>query len=573
MINDKKLFEIMIKYHPIFVGWLIQKKLVIKEEDRLVLFSDANNREITNISTRSICKPLEVYEDGVKRIGPGDKENYIRISLTDDSGYRKIIESGIDIFDIGNWHERYCHISHFINLVNSFPDTLLDTWIPDDFPRFEGKTRDNYMLILENQVEFIKKNNYKLRDCYNYRFYYSILGNYEGHWEVFEDIKRYGIFSNTDIYKRIEWDFDLVEKYKDQIMWRELINESNLIWEEETIVKYEKYIPFCNANADIYCEKFKEEIDYKKFGKLSNNFLERHKDDLDWKKVFETCRFDWNGDELKHFCQYALSIDMPYSKPFSGSTAASQIRWSIVRLIDNTNFTWTKDNLMAYLNVDEYCWEELTNKHRPDIFRLFLSIENIRDIALPHIKNIDNFWEIINNPNNFPYDELTSKFTIENIHQHMYEWSEPLRDSFLTMHRTPDTNYYYYYVETQWDIFSKRNNIPLTYELAKYLAGIEIKIGGTYIEADDGTIEEDQRFPVFNGLQLFSHHHIASHKDILLCIEDGKVADVMLANNNSDLVNAIMELFFKDYAIKDYIEIINRQKDWDVIDVFSDDEI
>jgi hypothetical protein len=105
--------------------------------------------------------------------------------------------------------------------------------------------------------------------------------------------------------------------------------------------------------------------------------------------------------------------------------------------------------------------------------------------------------------------------------------------------------------------------------LAKYLSGIEIKIGGTYMESDGGTIEEDLRFPVFNGLQLFSHHHIASYKDIMMCLADDEVADIMLVNHNSDMINAIVDLFFKDYSVKDYIDIINRQKDWDVIDEFS----
>jgi hypothetical protein len=250
---------------------------------------------------------------------------------------------------------------------------------------------------------------------------------------------------------------------------------------------------------------------------------------------------------------------MPYSEAFLETSAASQIKYSIYCLIDNLRFTWTQDNLIAYLNIDDYCWKELVKKHRPDIFRVLLSIPNIKGFASPHVNDIEHFWEIVNNPNAFPYDELTPEFTIENIQQHKNDWSKPIRKKLLTMRRTPDTNYYYYYIETQWDIYSNRKNIPLTYELAKYLSGIEIKIGGTYMESDGGTIEEDLRFRVFNGLQWFSHHHIASYKDIMMCLADDEVADIMLANHNSDMINAIIDLFFKDYSVKDYIEIINRQ--------------
>ena len=55
-----------------------------------------------------------------------------------------------------------------------------------------------------------------------------------------------------------------------------------------------------------------------------------------------------------------------------------------------------------------------------------------------------------------------------------------------------------------------------------------------------------------------------------MCLADDEVADIMLANHNSDMINAIIDLFFKDYSVKDYIEIINRQKEWDVIDEFYD---
>lgn len=580
MINEKKLFEIMIKYHPIYVGWLIHNNVVIKEGDKLELSSNRHDDNEIDIYTRQTYQPemvYKVYENGVKRISYNyyDKsKKFISIKLTDDNDFKRITASGIDVFDINNTSERYCHISQFLKLLEEFSDLLFDAYIPDIFPRFEGKVRDNYILMLERQIEFIKRNKYKFLGYYS--FNYSIIGYHlgfgENHPEKAENVKKHGIFSNSDIYKRIKWDFDLVEKYKNQIMWKELINESNLIWEEEMIVKYENYIPFCKTHADTYCDKY-ENLDYSKFGLLSNAFLEKHKEVLDWKEIFTKCKFHWNADELEHFCNYALSINMPYSKSFLNTSAASQIMGSIYGLIDNNNFIWSQDNLIAYLNIDEYCWKELVDKHRPKIFKIFSSIPNIKELASPHIKDIDNFWEIVNNPNSFPYDELTPEFTIENIQQHINDWSIPLREKFLTMRRTPDTNYYYYYVETQWDIYSNRKNIPLTYELAKYLSGIEIKIGGIYMKSDGGTIEEDQRFPIFNGLQWFSHHHIASYKDIMMCLTDDEIANILLVNHNSDLIKAIIEIFFKDYSVKDYIEIVNRQKDWDVIDKYYDDEL
>ena len=37
MINDKRLFELMIKYHPTFVGWLFKEKKIEKSDDKIIV--------------------------------------------------------------------------------------------------------------------------------------------------------------------------------------------------------------------------------------------------------------------------------------------------------------------------------------------------------------------------------------------------------------------------------------------------------------------------------------------------------------------------------------------------------
>ena len=172
-----------------------------------------------------------------------------------------------------------------------------------------------------------------------------------------------------------------------------------------------------------------------------------------------------------------------------------------------------------------------------------------------------------------PSNELTALFTLDNIQQNKDKWSEPLENKFLTMHRTPDVNYHFYQVITQWDIFSRGNKIPLTFELAKYLSCIEIKTGGLYIESDGGTIEVDQRFPTDNGLKLFSHHNFVNMENVIKCIDDEKTCDILIKNHNSDVIKSLLNMFFKDYSMGNYIEVINRQKDWDETDEFKDNEI
>ena len=150
-----------------------------------------------------------------------------------------------------------------------------------------------------------------------------------------------------------------------------------------------------------------------------------------------------------------------------------------------------------------------------------------------------------------------------------------IENKFLTMRRTPDTNYHYYLVITQWDIYRNRKNIPLTYPLAKYLSKIDIKLGGTYMESDGGYMEEDHRFPVYNGLEAFSSHHIDTKQDIENILEDENIANILFDYNHSinmDLLYYAIGIFFKDYPLKEYLNVINQLKDWDVVKEYYGDE-
>lgn len=430
------------------------------------------------------------------------------------------------------------------------------------------------MKFTQNQVDFVRSNDNLFKGYYsfNYGFKGDTIGFSDKAPEKIANIDRHGIFANKHIYQYIEWDFDLVEKFKDQIMWKELINESNLIWPDEMLEKYEKYIPFCNLEEDTYCGRFKVELDYTKFGFLGNHFLNSHKGELDWMKVFEECDFEWTAEELTYFSEYALGIDLPYSDSFRGTTASSQIEYSQSLLISNKHFKWTSGNLLAYLLSNKDNWETLIGEYRPELFKLFLAIPNIREVAEPYVKDIKDFWEIVCNPHPYPYDELTPEFTIERIQNNIEEWSEIIENKFLTMRRTPDTNYYYYWVKTQWDIYRNRKNIPLTYELAKYLSTIDIKIGGTYMESDGGYMEEDHRFPIYNGLDAFSSHHIDSTDDMDKILEDENVANILFNGKNLDLLYYTIERFFKDYPLTEYLNVINQLKDWDLVKEYYGDE-
>ena len=583
MNNDKYFYNFMIKNHPTIVGWLIHKGVLGKNDNSLYIKEE--NKDEKNVSfglpNEDYYHVYETYEDGVRRIEAKKwDETFSPIRLNyKNKGYsfKPLVDAGFPIFAIGEGIERYCFTHQIEDIINNFNDLVLDVYFPKNYKRMKGKSIVNFMKFIQNQVDYVTRDNSSLNGNYSFKYAFigQRIGNNDNVLEKLANIDRHGIFANAYIYRHLEWNFDLVEQYKDQIIWKELINESNLIWPEEMLSRYERYIPFCNIEADTYCGKFKEKIDYTKFGFLGNSFLDSHKDVLDWIAIFKECKFEWTAKDMSYFSEYAFSIDLPYSDSFRTSPATSDIKYSQSRLLFNNNFNWTPDNLLAYLLSNRDNWKMLVKDFRPELFKTFLLIPNIKEIAEPYVKNIKNFWDIVSNPHPYPYDELTPEFTIERIQNNIEEWSKVINNKYISMRRTPDTNYYYYRAINQWDVFRDRNNIPLTYELAKYLSTIDIKIGGTYMESDGDYMEKDNRFPSFNGLEAFSSHHIYSIQDVEVILDDERIASILLDFTHSvnlDLLYYVLRKFFKDYPIIEYINVINQLKDWDVVKVFYGDE-
>ena len=147
-----------------------------------------------------------------------------------------------------------------------------------------------------------------------------------------------------------------------------------------------------------------------------------------------------------------------------------------------------------------------------------------------------NFWETLCYNRHFPYDELSKEFTLDNIKENLTEWSTHIRRKFITTRRTPDTNYSFYRVITKWDVLADNDNVPLTYDIARYLKDVKITIGGSIIETDTGYIEEDDTNKEVNGLFLFSSHHIDSVTDIENIIKHNLLSNI-LNKNYADVIS------------------------------------
>ena len=142
---------------------------------------------------------------------------------------------------IGNTSDRYCFTHQIEDIINSFPDLVLDIYFPENYKRLKGKSIEAFMKFTQNQVDFVRSNDNLFKGYYsfNYGFKGGTIGFSDKAPEKIANIDRHGIFANKHIYQYIEWNFDLVEKFKDQIMWKELLKELNHL-EDWHVVKGEE---------------------------------------------------------------------------------------------------------------------------------------------------------------------------------------------------------------------------------------------------------------------------------------------------------------------------------------------
>lgn len=572
MIDEIKLFRHMIKYHPTIIGWLIKENIVKVANDKIVVCHKKSSKDDTS-------KYIKEYKGEVYHVYPNGKKRIPRIwdrldNFTKIYGYNgdvsTILSNGIELFDIGNTSDIYCLTSQLDKLLVSCYDVVADIFFPEDFPRLKGDSVLSFIKWLECKHDFLEKNDYNFRGGVSQWGYLGLSGFSDYQPDVIDNIKKHGIFAYKPIYKRIEWTFDLVEKYKDLIVWKLLIEESNLCWTEDMLIKYDKYIPYCKDDASSYSDKFSTGFKaYDKLGHLSNKFLESHKDVLDWREVFSVCKFTWNADELTYFCNYVLNMNMPFTTdwPFQDNdmTLYSQFLYYERLLLGNTYFSWNPQNLLAFLLISDTFWDSVSEYSR--LYKIFLAIPNVKKLAENRVTK-EYFWETVCYNHEFPFDSYSREFNIDNIKRNKEEWSKQIENKFLGSRRTPDTNYYYYLVRTTWDEMISRKNIPLNYELALFLKDLNITIGGTYCQSDGGTIEEDHRWPVVNALKWFSNHHIENVAEIEKILDNQSLLDVFLSKDNTcneDIVKYIIRTFLKRTTLQQYLDIVNELKDWNDI--------
>lgn len=553
-MTDKELFSIMVHYHPAIVGRLIHNGLCVKKESNIEVLNNSGSSS----KKKEFVFPYKILTtdtNGVSKVIASSLEMRRNETLLEVSTHHPEIFNDIDSlaycsnFESGNTY--FCPYSVTLILLAKHYTEIDYISLPKG-QRIPTSGVAYYINILQRQVECMKQWGKTDLHFTSYSFSYKDYGIWP-HEKWYDYILKNGFCAYLPLYSEVEWDFDMVEKYKDIILWLNLLEDSNLLWTEERLLQFDNYIPHRELRTSKpYCNSFIPTKGYGNIGKLSNHYIESHKDVINWAVFVSTANFSWSVEDLKYFYEYANQ---------------KKRRWGMYELSRNDKFIWTPDILkeMIYLDPNslECCIEN------PKLRSVLYMIPNHKDLVLSYNNNPD-FWLVLKDGGKQPHGAYSDIFTVNQITENKDIWDKQIDDKLSYIQRTPDTNYHHHKVFTMWDYFLANDAIKLTYNLCKCLQQIDITVGGEYV-LEDGYYEgESNLYIKHNGLSAFSNHHFASNDDLIKVCEDEVLLDVLIGSTsdhkpNTDVVDYLIEKFFLDYNISDYISIVNKLSDWNII--------
>ena len=533
-MNTKELYGLILSNIDIF------KESLIEIKKSLTQGSD----EKSSMRSTNIVKDYLKIENGIKYVSQLCSE-------------RSIISRNNFIFDVVSLDV----ISHL--LKNNIPVYKINTASSssDYFCKLEYL---NYVLEnLATEVYAIEAPEHSIPSTLLCQFvksievnigYFKIGGVYNISSFLYEHkgIDEYGAFASINLYKLLQWNFEIVEQYKDKLNWKLLIEYSDLTWDENKLNKYFSYIPF-SVNGDNYYKRFRTYYTISNFSNFkisSKQFIVDHYQDIDIANFLMTAQLKLSGEELKCVYQLITSIRERWCRecdPNSFTPAGEQILpiWCLTR---NKKFAWTEDLLYAVFdiigNFDDFLSISDDKIRRISLFPLFQDLFiNHPDIS----QKIDTklFLCKLVEGKNLPFDSYSMYFTVDNILQKWEKWNEILTNEFDHSHRlSSDTRYNVYKVRTMWNYFNENMGVSLSYDNEKENAYQK--------EIDGGFISQE-----VDALDFFAHHPI-QEESMEKIMTNKKFFQLFLLKKNKTLIEYILQQFFRDYSPSDFFSAIEK---------------
>lgn len=445
--------------------------------------------------------------------------------------------------------------------------------------------------LSEKEIDWQIKTSGRKNNEYLYSFdhFWFYLGKHG--WES------YGVFSYIPLYRRSFWTPEVIEQYKDAIVWPLLFEYGNFMLDEYVMNKYEnfwsKQLQFIYAVDHIVTKYGSKLRNFKNIGKLSSGFILSHISDIEIFGLCSTGCFELTYGLFKRLYEYYTGTE---------DLIDGYEHFNFCGLANNTRIIITNETILQI--AEHYCgtnWIALIPKitiTKDVLRRLYLiNPQSVRGLCkLPFSKrrkivdiiesdnelktlfgcqNIKVLWQGnlciykidstsielaekkgFEGVRNLPY---TYDFSIDLIKNSIESWNKQSFEFFSHMQRTPDTNYLYYKRLTAWDILSEQETLLLDYKLCKFLMTTNVVIGGSYVMEDGHYHTDDIPNHSINALTLFRFRSVRNKEELEKIFNDEDIIEILLKNADKpswaqpyyitgNIIDSLIQVFFKDFS-------------------------
>lgn len=515
-MNEKELFAFMIRHYQV-VNYELHKK---ENEEKHI----AEEIENTPFSL-----PFRKEKDGIKYVSflPSSyigNHGYCVFHFTREAQIIEIVKQGIVLYhhDSG---EYICSIENILEIFQLESEHMYNVVLYRDSndKRLPSNYLTYYFNSIKCHIEKIKK-----RDVSSTIYF---IGGKEG-------IDNYGAFAYSNLYYDINWTFELVEKYKEQIIgWKLLIEQGNLFWSEEKIELYYDYI-IAGEQGNSTKIALQRKFPIEKFTNidcLSWEFLLKHYEEIDFDSYIESGNINYDIETI-----YILYDNFGGNKLF----------WD--KLLRNPSCVWTIElfNFICDTNDGRASLLQLDENKRVSVYNF---ISNSGDADLFDSDFLETLRE-----GELQYG-YSKDFNIENVKKNSIVWNKVVFDTFSNY-----SNPYFEHkgeIKTVWNYFAENKFIELTYELCKYLLDTEITMGDfSHKEYTSSGWTEYERYTYkINGFKVFRGKHIKNEHELKKIIADKKLLSTMFTYEyfNQDVVDYVVKDFFSNFDIESWHETVD----------------
>lgn len=358
-------------------------------------------------------------------------------------------------------------------------------------------------------------------------------------------------YLSVNLNTNIQLDFEMVEEFKNEICWDDIIQFKELQWDKDKIIRYKEYIVFENNDGNWAPRKgsfsllLKTRWNFEIINALSNYW--------NWNELCLNENISWDIDLIKVFHSKVnfdcLSLNSKIKWTLELIEAFEE-QWNWENLSGNPSLPWSLNLFKKYENkwqwTVKYDWysgtgggQENENNYYPSISTNPGIVWNVKMIEFAKSK-ID-FWRLARRGN-------LSLAVVKKIRKELYRKEH----TGWVFHKSSDFEHTEKIYLTGWENLSKNELFKLSPDSIDFL--FKNKITLTYSNGNLARDEGKYITSEFRLIEIFKNSKFASSEFVEFIITSDKYRDFFI---NDDFINdEIWEKIIVPYTLKNTKDLL-----------------